>query len=129
MATKAEVEAKDAELAALKQMLADLQKQNEQYKGLLGSQQKPLTLKIQDTPKDIKDDNGKVIGQKPPTGALSLYGTGRFPVTLYVSQWERLIEFAPAITEFIKANRSKLASKPKKSDTVESTEVNNGEAA
>jgi hypothetical protein len=46
-------------------------------------------------------------------GALSVYGLGRFPVTLYASQWERLIEFAKtgAITQFIAANEATLSRK------------------
>lgn len=44
-------------------------------------------------------------------GALSLYGMGRFPVTLYRGQWERLLAAAPEITAFIKANDTLLAVK------------------
>ena len=44
-------------------------------------------------------------------GALSLYGMGRFPVTLYKSQWERLIQVVPQILKFIEDNKDKLAEK------------------
>lgn len=44
-------------------------------------------------------------------GALSLYGLGRFPVTLYRGQWERLIAAQADITTFIEANASLLAVK------------------
>jgi hypothetical protein len=44
-------------------------------------------------------------------GALSVYGLGRFPVTLYREQWERLLAMADAIREFIKANDAALARK------------------
>ena len=44
-------------------------------------------------------------------GALSLYGMGRFPVTLYKEQWLRVLEQAAAITTFIAENDSKLKSK------------------
>ena len=44
-------------------------------------------------------------------GAVSVYGMGRFPVTLYKSQWERLLEFAPQVADFIAANVDKLAVK------------------
>lgn len=44
-------------------------------------------------------------------GALSVYGLGRFPVTLYKSQWIKLIEQANAISEFIKANDASLKEK------------------
>jgi hypothetical protein len=44
-------------------------------------------------------------------GALSIYGLGRFPVTLYRSQIERLLDHAPAIRSFISANSAKLSVK------------------
>lgn len=44
-------------------------------------------------------------------GGLSVYGLGRFPVTLYRSQWERLFAAQPEIEAFIKANASVLAVK------------------
>ena len=45
-------------------------------------------------------------------GAISAYGLGRFPVTLYRGQWERLIEAIPALQAFIEANASLLSVKP-----------------
>jgi hypothetical protein len=44
-------------------------------------------------------------------GALSIYGLGRFPVTLYRSQWEALLAKADDIRAFIKANEAKLKAK------------------
>ena len=44
-------------------------------------------------------------------GALSAYGLGRFPVTLYRQQWEFLLDHATDIKAFIKANSAKLAVK------------------
>lgn len=44
-------------------------------------------------------------------GGISLYGLGRFPVTLYKEQFTRLIEFAPDITAFIEANDHLLKTK------------------
>lgn len=44
-------------------------------------------------------------------GAVSLYGLGRFPVTLYRGQWERLIGEASHISAFIEANASLLSVK------------------
>ena len=34
-------------------------------------------------------------------GGVSLYGLGRFPVTLYVEQWEKLLEMSPQVRQFI----------------------------
>lgn len=44
-------------------------------------------------------------------GAVSLYGMGRFPVTLYGSQWDRLIENIDQVKDFIEANRALLSVK------------------
>ena len=41
-------------------------------------------------------------------GGLSVYGLGRFPVTLYKEQWTRLLDMADDIRAFIKENESKL---------------------
>lgn len=46
------------------------------------------------------------IGEK---GGISLTGHGqRFPTTLYVDQWEYVLDHAPQIRAFIEANRSRL---------------------
>ena len=44
-------------------------------------------------------------------GAVSVYGMGRFPVTLYASQWDTLLNMSSQIKDFIKSNSGKLASK------------------
>ncbi len=44
-------------------------------------------------------------------GAVSVYGLQRMPVTLYLEQWERLLNFADDIRAFIKDNDAKLKRK------------------
>lgn len=44
-------------------------------------------------------------------GALSVYGLGRFPVTLYREQWEKLLGMADQIRQFIQDNDSQLKKK------------------
>jgi hypothetical protein len=44
-------------------------------------------------------------------GGLSVYGLGRFPVTLYKEQWIRLLDHAEEIKEFLKDNDSLLKAK------------------
>jgi len=44
-------------------------------------------------------------------GGLSVYGLGRFPVTLYKEQWHKLLEMADEIQVFIEANNKALKSK------------------
>jgi hypothetical protein len=44
-------------------------------------------------------------------GALSIYGMGRFPVTLYKEQWLKLLDMSADIRAFIAANEAKLKTK------------------
>lgn len=44
-------------------------------------------------------------------GAVSVYGLGRFPVTLYRSQWERLIGDMAKLQDFIAANAERLTTR------------------
>ncbi len=44
-------------------------------------------------------------------GGLSVYGLGRFPVTLYKEQWKKLLDMADDIRAFIQANDSELKTK------------------
>ena len=45
-------------------------------------------------------------------GGVSVYGLGRFPVTLYKEQWAKLLDLADEIRAFIKAHEAELKSKP-----------------
>jgi hypothetical protein len=44
-------------------------------------------------------------------GALSVYGMGRFPVTLYKEQWLRLLNMSEEIRAFIAENEARLKAK------------------
>jgi hypothetical protein len=44
-------------------------------------------------------------------GAVSVYGMGRFPVTLYKEQWLKLLDVSNDIRAFIVANEAKLKAK------------------
>ena len=44
-------------------------------------------------------------------GGLSVYGLGRFPVTLYKEQWVKLLDMADDIKAFLKENDAKLKTK------------------
>ena len=44
-------------------------------------------------------------------GGLSLYGLQRMPVTLYVEQWERLLDFSDEIRKFIGEHNDELKRK------------------
>jgi hypothetical protein len=45
------------------------------------------------------------IGEK---GGVSVYGLGRFPVTLYYEQWIRLLDVSQDLREFLEENKSRL---------------------
>jgi hypothetical protein len=63
--------------------------------------------KLKSATKKTKDISFKV-SQK---GALSVYGMGRFPVTLYREQWERLLAQKEDILQFIEDNASEFKTK------------------
>ena len=44
-------------------------------------------------------------------GAVSVYGMGRFPVTLYKEQWLKLLDMAEELRAFIRENETSLKSK------------------
>jgi hypothetical protein len=44
-------------------------------------------------------------------GGVSVYGLGRFPVTLYQEQWLKLVDMADEIRAFIKENEARLKKK------------------
>jgi hypothetical protein len=54
---------------------------------------------------------GKLAMKVSEKGALSVYGMGRFPVTLYKEQWLRLLSMAEEIKTFIEANQHSLKAK------------------
>jgi hypothetical protein len=47
-------------------------------------------------------------------GGVSVYGLGRFPVTLYFEQWTRLLEQADQLRAFLDENKSRLKLKEPK---------------
>ena len=58
-----------------------------------------------------KAGRGQLAMKVSEKGALSVYGMGRFPVTLYKEQWLRLLSMADEIKAFIEANQANLKSK------------------
>ena len=74
----------------LEAQLAQLKSENERLKK---QQSRGMTMKVS------------------AKGALSVYGLGRFPVTLYKEQWKRLLAAADEIDAFLKENDALLKSK------------------
>jgi len=61
----------------------------------------------------LKSRSGRGISMKvSEKGGVSIYGLGRFPVTLYKEQWSKLLDMADDIRAFIKENEPKLKAKP-----------------
>ena len=56
-------------------------------------------------------DKGGITLKVSEKGAVSLYGMGRFPVTLYKEQWLRILGNASEIEAFIRDNESRPKSK------------------
>jgi len=68
----------------------------------------------------LKKENEDLKAKKKPgnthmkvsqKGALSFYGLGRFPVTLYQEQWLRLLEHTEEIKAFIEEHKGELKTK------------------
>ena len=60
----------------------------------------------------LKKTSAKGLSMKiSEKGGLSIYGLGRFPVTLYKEQWTKLLDMVDDIRAFIKANDDKLKTK------------------
>ncbi len=78
----AELEAANARIAQMEAALA------------LANKPKAITMKVSEK------------------GAISIYGMGRFPITLYRGQAERLIKAVPQLEAFIAANAALLSVKP-----------------
>ena len=60
----------------------------------------------------LKSQRGRSISLKvSEKGGLSVYGLGRFPVTLYKEQWTKLLAMADEIRTFLKEHDGQLKSK------------------
>jgi hypothetical protein len=61
----------------------------------------------------LKSHRGRSVGLKvSEKGGVSVYGLGRFPVTLYKEQWTKLLAMAEDIRNFIKEHDAELKTKP-----------------
>ena len=85
--------------AKLQAMIEQLQAENAKLKA---------TVKVKKDTTDLGDGLSAAVSEK---GGVSVYGLGRFPVTVYGEQWIRLAKALPAILAFIAANQDKLSTK------------------
>ncbi len=62
---------------------------------------------------DAEPKRGSLYCKVSQKGAVSVYGLQRMPVTLYVEQWERLLNYGDDIRQFVKDHDSELKRKEK----------------
>ena len=74
-------------------MMAELERLRSENEALKKGKEKGLSLKVSDK------------------GGVSVYGLGRFPVTLYKEQWLKLLAMTDEIRNFIEANDDRLKTK------------------
>lgn len=84
---KTNIDPRDAELAALRAELAAAKS------AAANASVKRITFRVSEK------------------GAVSVYGLGRWPTTLYRSQWQAVADAIPALMEFMTANADRLATK------------------
>lgn len=60
---------------------------------------------------EVEQKRGGLSCRVSQKGALSVYGLQRMPVTLYVEQWERLLDFADEVRQFAKDHDGELKRK------------------
>jgi hypothetical protein len=80
-------------MATEAEMLAELEKLKAENAALKSRSGRPVSMKVSEK------------------GGLSVYGLGRFPVTLYQEQWLKLLDLADEIRAFIQANQAVLKKK------------------
>jgi hypothetical protein len=56
--------------------------------------------------------SGKLEFKVGDKGGVSVYGLGRFPVTLYYEQWVKLLDATEELRTFLEANKSRLKLRP-----------------
>jgi len=67
-----------------------------------------LKAKLSQLEKEVetKKRSGDLIFKVGEKGGVSVYGLGRFPVTLYYEQWTRLLDATPQLREFLESNKN-----------------------
>jgi hypothetical protein len=72
-----------------------------------------LKARLAEMEKSAGQRTGELAFKVGEKGGVSVYGLGRFPVTLYYEQWNRLLEATPRLREFLEENKSRLKLKEK----------------
>jgi hypothetical protein len=67
-----------------------------------------LKARVEELEKSQARKRGSLEFKVSEKGGMSVYGLGRFPVTLYYEQWVRLLDQTEQIREFLEANKSSM---------------------
>ena len=67
-----------------------------------------LLARIAELEKQTGAKKGRMEFRVSEKGGVSVYGLGRFPVTLYYEQWTRLLDSVEALRSFLEENKGKL---------------------
>jgi hypothetical protein len=68
-----------------------------------------LMARISELEKELESkESGKLEFKVGDKGGVSVYGLGRFPVTLYYEQWIKLLDATKELRAFLEANKSRL---------------------
>jgi hypothetical protein len=69
-----------------------------------------LRARLQELEKQVetKKRSGAMEFKVSEKGGVSVYGLGRFPVTLYYEQWTRLLDAGENLRQFLEENKSRL---------------------
>jgi hypothetical protein len=70
-----------------------------------------LKARVQELEKTQARKRGSLEFRVSEKGGMSVYGLGRFPVTLYYEQWVRLLDQTEQIREFLEANKAGMKMK------------------
>jgi len=71
-----------------------------------------LKARLADLEKQVETKKSRAMEFRvSEKGGVSVYGLGRFPVTLYYEQWTKLLAAAPELKAFVETNKSKLKMK------------------
>jgi hypothetical protein len=65
-----------------------------------------LKARVQELEKTQGRKRGSLEFKVSEKGGMSVYGLGRFPVTLYYEQWIRLLDQVDQLREFLEANKA-----------------------
>ena len=69
-------------------------------------------LRAENAALKARPGRGAVSLKVSEKGGVSVYGLGRFPVTLYKEQWAKLLDMADEIRAFLKEHDKELKAKP-----------------